>query len=56
MGKPLAEAHGEVAYGASFDWFAEEGRRIYGDVINLYDRQRIQQQPVGVVAAVLRGT
>ena len=34
QGKPLAEARGEVAYGASFiDWFAEEGRRVYGDVI-----------------------
>ena len=34
QGKPLAEAQGEIAYGASFiEWFAEEGKRIYGDVI-----------------------
>ncbi len=34
QGKPLAEARGEIAYAASFlDWFAEEGRRVYGDVI-----------------------
>ena len=56
MGKPLAEAHGEVAYGASFvDWFAEEGRRIYGDVINphMTDKRILAiKQPVGVVAAI----
>ena len=34
QGKPLAEAKGEIAYAASFiEWFAEEGKRIYGDVI-----------------------
>ena len=34
QGKPLAEARGEIAYGAAYiDWFAEEGRRVYGDVI-----------------------
>ncbi|MCL4168993.1 UNVERIFIED_CONTAM: hypothetical protein GTU68_066406, partial [Idotea baltica] len=34
MGKPIAESRGEIAYGASFmQWFAEEGRRIYGDTI-----------------------
>ena len=55
MGKPLAEAR-EVAYGASFvDWFAEEGRRIYGDVINphMTDKRILAiKQPVGVVAAI----
>ena len=56
MGKPLAEARGEVAYGASFvDWFAEEGRRIYGDVIapHITDKRILAiKQPVGVVAAI----
>ena len=56
MGKPFAEARGEVAYGASFvDWFAEEGRRIYGDVINPHmtdKRILVIKQPVGVVAAI----
>ena len=56
MGKPLAEARGEVAYSASFvDWFAEEGRRIYGDVINphMTDKRIFAiKQPVGVVAAI----
>lgn len=56
MGKPLAEARGEVAYGASFvDWFAEEGRRIYGDVIapHMTDKRILAiKQPVGVVAAI----
>ena len=56
MGKPLAEARGEVAYGASFvDWFAEEGRRIYGDVIapHMADKRILAiKQPVGVVAAI----
>ena len=56
QGKPLAEAKGEVAYGASFvDWFAEEGRRIYGDVIPGHapdKRILVLKQPVGVVAAI----
>lgn len=56
MGKPLAESRGEVAYGASFvDWFAEEGRRIYGDVIapHMADKRILAiKQPVGVVAAI----
>lgn len=56
QGKPLAEARGEVAYGASFiEWFAEEGRRVYGDVINSSNAsQRIitLKQPIGVVAAI----
>ncbi len=56
QGKPLAEAKGEVAYGASFiEWFAEEGRRIYGDVIPTpaNDKRILTiKQPVGVVAAI----
>jgi len=56
MGKPLAEARGEIAYGASFlSWFAEEGRRAYGDVIpSPWPDARIVtlRQPVGVVAAI----
>lgn len=55
-GKPLEEAKGEVTYGASFiDWFADEGRRLYGDVIPppLNDRRVFtMKQPVGVVAAI----
>ncbi|MDB5245684.1 MAG: succinate-semialdehyde dehydrogenase [Segetibacter sp.] len=56
QGKPLAEAKGEIIYGASFiEWFAEEARRIYGDVIPtpLNDRRIIAtKQPIGVVAAI----
>jgi succinate-semialdehyde dehydrogenase/glutarate-semialdehyde dehydrogenase len=56
QGKPLAEARGEVAYAASFlGWFAEEGRRAYGEVIPTHRpdaRIVVLQQPVGVVAAV----
>lgn len=56
QGKPLAESRGEVAYGASFvEWFAEEGRRVYGDTIAANNpNQRIVtlKQPVGVVAAI----
>lgn len=56
QGKPLAESRGEVAYGASFvEWFAEEGRRVYGDTISANNpNQRIitLKQPVGVVAAI----
>lgn len=55
-GKPLAEAKGEVLYGASFvEWFAEEGKRIYGDVIppHLADKRLIVlKQAVGVAAAI----
>lgn len=55
-GKPLAESRGEVAYGASFvEWFAEEGKRIYGDVIpshNSNARIITLKQPIGVVAAI----
>ncbi len=56
QGKPLAESRGEVAYGAAFvEWFAEEGRRVYGDTIAANNpNQRIVtlKQPVGVVAAI----
>ena len=56
QGKPLAEARGEVAYGASYvAWFAEEATRIYGDIIP--DQQRGKRmtaikEPIGVVAAI----
>ena len=56
QGKPLAEARGEIAYGASFiEWFAEEGKRAYGEVIPSHaaDRRIVTlRQPVGVVAAI----
>lgn len=56
QGKPLAESRGEVAYAASFiDWFAEEGKRIYGDVIpspQADKRLVVLKQPVGVCAAI----
>ena len=56
QGKPLAEAKGEILYGASFiEWFAEEGKRIYGDVIppHLADKRLIViKQPIGVTAAI----
>ena len=56
QGKPLAESKGEIAYAASFiDWFAEEGKRIYGDVIPQHQSDKrlvVLRQPVGVVAAI----
>lgn len=56
QGKPIAESLGEVDYGASYvEWFAEEAKRVYGDVINLpgQDRQGLViRQPIGVVAAI----
>jgi succinate-semialdehyde dehydrogenase/glutarate-semialdehyde dehydrogenase len=56
QGKPLAEARGEIVYGASFvEWFAEEGKRIYGDTIPAHapdKRLLVLKQPVGVVAAI----
>jgi len=56
QGKPLAEARAEVTYAASFiDWFAEEGRRIYGDVIpsqHTHKRILTLKQPVGVCALI----
>ncbi len=56
QGKPLSEAKGEIAYGASFiEWFAEEGKRAYGEVVPSHaaDRRIVTlKQPVGVVAAI----
>ncbi len=56
QGKPLAESLGEVAYGASFiEWFAEEGKRVYGDVIPEPVQGRrivVMKQAIGVVAAI----
>ncbi|MEM6744198.1 MAG: NAD-dependent succinate-semialdehyde dehydrogenase [Pseudomonadota bacterium] len=56
MGKPLAAPKGEIAYGASFlEWFAEEGKRLYGDVIPPHapgKRLVVIKQPVGVVASI----
>ena len=56
QGKPLAEARGEIAYAASFiEWFAEEARRVYGDVIPAHAADRrivVLKEPVGVVAAI----
>ena len=56
QGKPLAEAKGEVFYGASFiEWFAEEGKRTYGDIIPTPANDRrilVIKQPIGVVAAI----
>jgi succinate-semialdehyde dehydrogenase/glutarate-semialdehyde dehydrogenase len=56
QGKPLAETRGEVSYGAAFiEWFAEEGKRIYGDVIPTHaagKRILVLKEPVGVVGAI----
>jgi succinate-semialdehyde dehydrogenase/glutarate-semialdehyde dehydrogenase len=56
QGKPLAEARGEVAYAASFvEWFAEEGKRVYGETIPATDagkRVLVLKQPIGVCAAI----
>ena len=56
QGKPLAESRGEIAYAASFvEWFAEEGKRLYGDVIPGHQPDKrilVLRQPVGVVAAI----
>ena len=56
MGKPLKEAHAEILYGASFiEWFAEEAKRIYGEVIPGHTRDTrllVLKQPVGVVGAI----
>ena len=56
MGKPLAEAKGEIAFGAKFfRWFAEEGRRVYGDTIPspwADKRLVVTKEPVGVVGAI----
>ena len=56
QGKPLAESKGEIAYAASFiEWFAEEGKRIYGDIIPGHQpdkRLLVMKQPIGVTAAI----
>ncbi|MBA85511.1 NAD-dependent succinate-semialdehyde dehydrogenase [Thalassobius sp. S69A] len=56
MGKPWPEARGEILYGASFiEWFAEEAKRIYGDVIPGHQRDKrivVLKQPVGVVGSI----
>ena len=56
QGKPLAESRGEIAYAASFiEWFAEEGKRIYGDIIPPHGRDKrivVIKEPIGVCAAI----
>jgi succinate-semialdehyde dehydrogenase / glutarate-semialdehyde dehydrogenase len=56
QGKPLAESRGEIAYAASFiEWFAEEGKRVYGDTIPGHGRDKrivVLKQPIGVTAAI----
>ncbi len=56
QGKPLAESRGEIAYAASFiEWFAEEGKRVYGDTIPGHMRDKrivVLKQPIGVCAAI----
>jgi succinate-semialdehyde dehydrogenase/glutarate-semialdehyde dehydrogenase len=56
QGKPLAESRGEIAYAASFvEWFAEEGKRVYGDTIPQHQADKrivVVKEPIGVVAAI----
>ncbi|HEY0352750.1 MAG TPA: NADP-dependent succinate-semialdehyde dehydrogenase [Enterovirga sp.] len=56
QGKPLAESRGEIAYAASFiEWFGEEGKRVYGDVIPGHGADKriiVLKQPIGVCAAI----
>ncbi|NKL21221.1 NAD-dependent succinate-semialdehyde dehydrogenase [Rhizobium leguminosarum] len=56
MGKPIAEARGEIAYGASYiEWYAEEAKRVYGDTIPGHQADKrimVIKQPVGVVAGI----
>lgn len=56
QGKPLAQARGEVVYGASYlEWFAEEGKRAYGDIVPTHASDKrilVTKEPVGVVAAI----
>jgi len=56
QGKPLAEARGEVVYGASFiEWFAEEAKRLYGDTVPSHGADKrivVIKQPIGVVASI----
>lgn len=56
QGKPLAESRGEITYAASFiEWFAEEGKRVYGDTIPQHQRDKrivVLKEPIGVCAAI----
>src|SRR5438045_1773028 len=56
QGKPLPESRGEIAYGASFiEWFAEEGKRAYGDMIPPHQADKrvlVMKQPIGVCALI----
>lgn len=56
QGKPLAESRGEIMYAASFiEWFAEEGKRVYGDTIPGHTRDKrivVLKEPIGVCAAI----
>jgi len=56
MGKPFAEARGEILYGASYvEWFGEEAKRVYGDTIPGHQQDKrilVLKQPIGVVAAI----
>jgi succinate-semialdehyde dehydrogenase / glutarate-semialdehyde dehydrogenase len=56
QGKPIAEAKGEIAYGASFvEWFAEEAKRVDGETLTTFDNNRrlmVIRQPIGVCAAI----
>src|SRR6202000_1198327 len=56
QGKPLTESRGEIVYAASFiEWFGEEAKRVYGDVIPGFTRDRrivVLKQPIGVCAAI----
>ena len=56
QGKPLAEAKGEIAYGASYiEWYAEEAKRLYGDTVpapGADKRILITKEPIGVAAAI----
>ena len=60
QGKPLTEARGEIAYAASFiEWFAEEGKRIYGDVIPGHQPDKrivVTKEPIGCARRSRRGT
>lgn len=56
QGKPLVEAEGEVLYGASYvEWFAEEGKRVYGDIVPMAQKDKrivVLKEPIGVCAAI----
>ena len=56
MGKPFAEANGEILYGASYvEWFGEEAKRVYGDIMGGHQTDKrimVMRQPIGVVGAI----